>query len=268
MRQQWRELPTDRHNKKRRPTGKLKLHKAPESPATNQVNKPYDNRQTHRMPDCCNKCGDSNMATFPVYATKKTQVHHRNSCRNLKAHQLHASPMYVQDGSKHSHSEESSSDESFCLQLQVQMYTEGKQIPHPVHIIMNLAYCFKWHHTRNIYLQAWLDTCADVNIMPASVYWLVLKDPKMRKIKPCKRQISTYTGDTVKIIGSCMFGIVHPDTKKLVPVTFHVVNNDGSILLSCKITLALCLTQPQSRLDYLPPWASLITSTMDYPKKT
>ena len=88
------------------------------------------------------------------------------------------------------------------------------------------------------------------------------------KIKLCKMQISTYTTDTVKIIGSCTFCIVHPDTKKLMPVTFYVAINDGSILLSCKTTLALCLIQPRSRLDFLLPGASLITSTMDHPKKT
>ena len=75
----------------------------------------------------------------------------------------------------------------------------------------------------------------------------------MKKIKPWKMQISIYKTDTVKIIGSCTFCIVHADTKKLVPVTFYVATNDGSILLSCKITLALCLIQLRSRLDYLPP---------------
>ena len=60
-------------------------------------------------------------------------------------------------------------------------------------------------------------------------------------------QISTYIADTVKIIGSCTFSIVHPGIKKLVPVTFYIANNDGSILLSCKTNLALCLIQPQSR---------------------
>ena len=81
-------------------------------------------------------------------------------------------------------------------------------------------------------------------------------------------KISAYTADTVKIIGLCIFDVVHLDMKKLVPVTFYVANNDGSVLLSCKTTLALWLIQPQSRLDYLSPQASLITSTMDHPKKT
>ena len=89
--------------------------------------------------------------------------------------------------------------------------------------------------------------------MMASVYQLVFKDPEITKIKPCKMQVSTYTADTVKIIGSCTFDIVHPDTKKLVPVIFYVANNEGSVLLSCRTNLASCLIQPRSRLDYLLP---------------
>ena len=78
-----------------------------------------------------------------------------------------------------------------------------------------------------------------MNIMPANVYQLLFKDLEMKKNKPFKMQISTYMADTVKIIGSCIFDVVHLDTKKLVPVTFYIDNNDGSVLLSCKTTLAL-----------------------------
>ena len=140
---------------------------------TNQVKKPYDNRKTHKMPDCCNKCGNSIHAQrFQCQAKefqckvcnkyghfsslcyqKKTQVHYKNSCRNPKAHQLHAAPMYAQDSSNYSQSKEFNSDESFCQQLQVQSnHAEGKQILNPVHLIMNLAYHLKPHHTRNMYL--------------------------------------------------------------------------------------------------------------------
>ena len=45
MRHQRTELPTNRHVKKRRPTGKQKPYKTPESQVTNQVKKPYDNRK-------------------------------------------------------------------------------------------------------------------------------------------------------------------------------------------------------------------------------
>ena len=94
----------------------------------------------------------SKHTTRTVWYQKKTQVHHKNIHRNPKA-QLHAGPMYVHDSSSHSCSEDSSSNESFCLQLQIQSnHAEGKQIPNPVHLIMNLAYQLKPHHTRNMYL--------------------------------------------------------------------------------------------------------------------
>ena len=58
--------------------------------------------------------------------------------------------------------------------------------------------------------------------------------------------------------------LVHPDSKCLLEVTFYVVNNNGSVLLSYATTLALGLIQPCTRLDYLPPRASLITSSADH----
>ena len=154
------------------------------------------------MSDHCNNCGDYIHAQgfhcpankyqckvcnkyshfWSLCYQKKTQVHHKSSHRNPKVHQLHVGPIYVHDSSNHSHSEDSSSDESFCLQLQTQSnHAEGKKIPNPVHLIMNLAYWLKLHHTRNMYLWTWLDTCTDVNIMLASVYQLVFKDLEMRK---------------------------------------------------------------------------------------
>ena len=90
----------------------------------------------------------------------------------------------------------------------------------------------------------------------------------MEKLVPNKLQIGTYTNDTVKIVGTCKLYLVHLDTKKLIETIFYVATNDGSVLLSCKSTLALDLIQPRSRLDYLPPRASLLTSTQDHPKKT
>ena len=49
--------------------------------------------------------------------------------------------MYAQDSANHCYSAESSSDESFCLQLQAQSnQAEVKQIPQPVHLITILAY--------------------------------------------------------------------------------------------------------------------------------
>ena len=104
--------------------------------------------------------------------------------------------------------------------------------------------------------------------MPVSVYKLVVQDPDCKKLAPSKLEIGTYTTDTFKLVRSCVFYLVHPDTKCLQEVTFYVASNNGSVLLSCATTLALGFIQPYTRLDYLPPRASLITSSADHPKKT
>ena len=104
--------------------------------------------------------------------------------------------------------------------------------------------------------------------MPVSVHKLVFQDPNCEKLAPSKLEIGTYTTDKVKLVGCCMFYLVHPDTKCLQEVRFYVASNNGSVLLSCETTLAPGLIQPCTRLDYLPPRSSLITSSADHPKKT
>ena len=121
----------------------------------------------------------------------------------------------------------------------------------PACLITNLPYRLKQHENRNLYPRARLDTCADVNIMPASVYKLVFRDPNLEKLVPSKLQIRTYTNDTVKIVGTCKLYLVHLDTKKLLETTFCVANDDGSVLLSCNSTLVLDLIQPRSQAGLL-----------------
>ena len=92
-----------------------------------------------------------------------------------------------------------------------------------------------------------MDTCAYVNVMPASVYSLLFRDPELKKLDSCKFKIGTYTTDTAKIVHSCKFYLVHLDTKRLQEVTFFVAKNGGSVLLSYTATLALGLIQPRTR---------------------
>ena len=156
--------------------------------------------------------------------------------RNPKAHQLQAGTVYAKGNASYDRSDEdSTSEDSFFLQVKIKCKQDKEQkVPRPIHLINNLAYRLKPCHTRNLSLRARLDTCTDVNLMPASMYQLVFNDAKMQKLAPSKLQVGTYTTDTVKIVGSCTFYIVHPDTKKLIEVTFYVAMNDGSVLLSCK----------------------------------
>ena len=175
-------------------------------------------------------------------------------------------------GTIHAHDsavEEDRSDESFYLQLKIQhAQANNKSTQRPACLVTHLAYRLKQQENRNLYLRAHLDTCVDVNIMLASVYKLVFRDPSLERLVPNKLQIGTTTNDTVKSVGTCQIYLVHPDTKTLIVTTFYVAINDGSMLLSCNSTLTLGLIQPRSRLVYLPPRASLITSAQGHPKKT
>ena len=177
--------------------------------------------------------------------------------------------VYAQEDSICSQSSDlTSSNESFCPQVKIQCTQAESKFPTPHHLITNLAEQLKQHHKRNKYLRARLDTCANVNIMAASVYKAVLQDPDGKKLAPRKLEIGTYMTDTVKLVGSCIFYLVHSDTKCLQEVTFYVASNNGRVLLYCTTTLALGLIQPCSRLDYLPPRASCITSSAHHLERT
>ena len=142
------------------------------------------------------------------------------------------------------------------------------EVPKPVYLMTNLAYCLQEHHTRNQYLRAQLDTCTNVNLMPMAVYCLMFKDPQLKKLTPSNMEIETYTTEVVKIIGMCHFYLVHPESKRLSKVMFFVAKENGSILLSCRTTMELGLIKPWACLDYLPPKARLLTSTCDQLSKT
>ena len=192
------------------------------------------------------------------------------SAETPQVHQLQVGLIYIKEDSICGHSEDfTSSDESFCLQVQKQCTQANTKISTPHHLITNLEYGFKPHHYRNQYLGARLDSYAVVNIMSASVYKLVFQNPDCKKLAPSRKlKIGTYTTNKVKVVGYCVLYVVHPDRKCLQGVTFYVSCNNGSVLLPCARMLALGLIQPYTRLNYLPPRASLITSSADYPMKT
>ena len=132
--------------------------------------------------------------------------------------------------------------------MKIQCTPASSKIPTPHHLITNLTYRLMPHHKRNQYLKARLDTFADVNIMTGSVYKLVFHDPDCKKLAHSKLEIGTYTTDTFKLVGSCVFYLEHSDTKHLQEVAFYVASNNGSVLLSCVTTSAPAFIQPHTRL--------------------
>ena len=235
-----------------------------------QPKKKFDTRGVHNDKTRCSKCGDSVHIEGFQCPAKKYQCkachkfgHFTSMCfqkkqapfkhRKPKAHQIQAGSTHAHRSASYDHlDEDSTSEESFCLQLKVKRRkARESKVPKATHLITNLAYRLQPHHHRNMYLRARLDTCAEVNLMPASVYQLIFKDPQMKQLTPSNLQVGTYATDLVKIVGSCKFHLVHPDTNKLLETTFYVAMNDGSVLLSCKTTLQLGPdpTQGQIRLS-------------------
>ena len=113
-----------------------------------------------------------------------------------------------------------------------------------------------------------MDTDAEVNLRPVSVYRLIYQDQDLKKLTSCNLKIGTYMTDIIRIIGTTIIYLIHLDSKKPTITTFHVASNESSMLLSCNTSLTLGLIQSRPRLDYLPPRASLITSSEDHPRKT
>ena len=126
---------------------------------------------------------------------------------------------------------ESNTNESFCLQMKVQKtQLTNLQLPKPAYLMANLVYCLQMHHRQNQYLCARLDMCADVNLMPVTVYQLMFKDPSLKKLTPSTLEIETYTNNVMKIIGSCQFYLLHPENKKLIKVIFFVAKECSTVM--------------------------------------
>ena len=140
------------------------------------------------------------------------------------------------------------------------------KIQEPQHLVTNLAYKLKPQKKRIKYLRARIDTCAEANISPLSVYKLTFKDSDCVQLAPsAKVAIRTFTNDRINIIGTCSLFVLHPNTSKLKQITFYVTSHEGSEVLSCKTSLSLNLIYPCSNLDQIPDCDSLICSNADCP---
>ena len=93
-----------------------------------------------------------------------------------------------------------SEEEPYCLQMKVQDKKANTSVPVPKHLVTNLEFKFKPHKRKTKFLRARVDTCADVNLMPVSIYKKLFKDEDCTQIAPSNLQLATYTNKKVKII--------------------------------------------------------------------
>ena len=168
--------------------------------------------------------------------------------------QLTSGRLSAEDKSMYRNSSDSSSseDESFCLQMKVEAKQADDKYPVPKHLFTNLEFKVKPHKNKTKFLWARVDTCADANSMPVSMYKYLFKDPDCAKIASSDLQLGKYTNKKVKIFGSCNLYVIHPDTRCIEEMPFFVASNEGSILISCAISLALGLIKPHESWTIYP----------------
>ena len=121
----------------------------------------------------------------------------------------------------------------------------------------------KPYHTHAVYMYAYVNTGADVNLMPWDMYIKLYNDDKLKHLKPSDIKLGVWGDDQIALLGKCNIYLVHPDTKKSVEVTFYVTDKSGSTLLSCATSLKLDLIKLWPWLDVPPPWAKIITNQAD-----
>ena len=134
-----------------------------------------------------------------------------------EAYQLTCGRLSIPESSISSHLSDSSfsKEEPFCLQMKLQGKQANTNIPVPKHLFTNMEFKVKPHKRKTKFLQARVDTCADVNLLPVIIYKKLFKDEDCTQITPSNLQLGTYTNKKVKVIGSCNLHIIHPDTRCL-----------------------------------------------------
>ena len=110
-----------------------------------------------------------------------------------------------------------------------------------------------------------VDTCADINVMPLSVYQTIFNHPKKENLMPTGIQVTTYNDSTLNLLGRCT---LYPKTQDKITATFYVTQEEGSVLLSCSTSLKLEVIQvPEqepvpSICQYIQaPWINQISQT-------
>ena len=137
----------------------------------------------------------------------------------------------------------SSEEDSFCLPLKVQSSNQAEtKCVASQHLVTNLENVLEPHKKRTKFLRARIDTCANMNILPISVYRVLYKDPDCDMLVPSSKDgMSSYTAEKIQVLGSCDLFVVQPETRCLKEVTFQVVNHEGSVIVSCATSLELGL---------------------------
>ena len=121
------------------------------------------------------------------------------------------------------------------------------------HLYANIPYQLNPYHRHNKYLCIQLDTYANVNLMPESVYKPVFNNLQTAKLAKNDTDLTVYTRHSVDLIGKCTFYMLSKATKQPIKVEFYIAKEEGSVLLSWETVFQLQLLNVKPRVEYLPP---------------
>ena len=217
----------------------------------------------------CTKIGHFTKMCFTKLAQSQPQQYYRG-----KPKQAHQIVVPEHHNKLHQNTCNGNNDDDFIIAFQLHAQPQRSIHNQRVNtsyaqkcLYANIPYWLKPYHNHNKYLHVQLDTCADVNLMPESVYQLVFNDPHTAKIAKNDIDLTVYTRHSVDFIGKCTFYMLNKATKQPIKVDFYIGKEEGSVLLSQQTVFQLQLLEVKPRLEYLPPRATLISSAADHPKK-
>ena len=88
-------------------------------------------------------------------------------------------------------------------QMQVLSHTVQEVHPEKSLLMAEIAYMTKAHTHHSKKLRMCIDTAADVNVMPVSVYRMVFQDPHLKSLKSTNMTLGAYTNSEIPVLGKC-----------------------------------------------------------------
>ena len=133
---------------------------------------------------------------FTKNAHPQAQLYHKG--KPQQAHQIIV-PEQSTDQYKNTHECDDDDDDfmiafQLCAQPQKNVHNQKVTAGYTQkHLYANIPYRLQPYYRRNKYIHAQLDTCADFNLMPESVYKLVFNDPYTSKLAKNYIDLTVYT---------------------------------------------------------------------------
>ena len=106
-----------------------------------------------------------------------------------------------------------------------------------------------------------MDTVADVNLSPITVYTQIYEDSNLEHLGSMHIILSVYNDSVIQAFGTCSIPLVSPIDGHMHETKFYVANHSSSVLFSCEDSLYLELIQPYPVLSKLVPHNAYIISS-------